>query len=102
MEHTKTPWKVNNVFIENAENQYFVSEDKWGGANIACCGSSVSGDWDINEANAAYIVKCCNNFEAMEFRLNIALAALTNPQSFDLDQVREDTRAILQRIERGA
>ncbi len=53
--HTPGPWRVNNVFIDNNPNRYIVGQARWGGRNIADCGTSVGDDRDTNEANARLI-----------------------------------------------
>lgn len=71
MKHTPGPWKVNNVFIENEPNRFIVSQNKWGGNNIADCGLSGDGSWDVNEANAHLIAAAPEMLEALKGVLDV-------------------------------
>lgn len=53
MKHTKTPWAINGDRIESDKEHGWVN-DGW---RIAECFGQ---EW---EANAAFIVRCCNSFE---------------------------------------
>lgn len=48
-----------------------------------------------SESHAARIVAAVNSHEDLVEALNLALAAVTNPQAFAIEQVRADLRTVL-------
>ncbi len=68
--YTPGPWKCNNVFLDSEPNRYIVGENKWGGRNVADCGMSSGGEWDINEANARLIAAAPEMLEAINAVIN--------------------------------
>lgn len=95
MEHTKLPWRVGGDLISHKDIE------------IATVWSrrpkqrQFSPDQSEADANAAFIVKCCNNFE----ELVEALEALLTDWHFQMNAYKEmpvetRARAILEKIEK--
>jgi hypothetical protein len=91
-EHSKLPWSVDveTPSDVNDPDGYYI---------VDCCGCTTSEAQD--EANAAFIVKACNNHEALIEHLrrmtdytNAALAGLPLPSWAAQDE--EDARAALE------
>lgn len=109
MKHTPGPWKVNNVFLDNAPNRFIVSQGKWGGRNVADCGESGQGDWDINEANARLIAAAPELLEALRVALCNMEVAKNKPPGYTprkvedmLERTINHARAAIAQAEGGA
>ena len=68
MNHTPTPWKI--------ENDWIVSED--GTVDVSPVTDSLMLSDGECEANAAFIVRCCNNHETALSLLNSAMEETQN------------------------
>jgi hypothetical protein len=56
MTHTKTPWKVAEVYINNSPNQWHITTGKWGDKSIAAVNS---------KENAEFIVQAVNSHDEL-------------------------------------
>jgi hypothetical protein len=82
-QYTPGPWKKSNVFIENSPNRYIITETKWGGKNIADCGPSAEGDWDVNEANSRLIAAAPDLLAACKRAEWLLQGESADPDSFE-------------------
>ena len=101
MEHTPKPWKLDSIYPDG--DGYKIR----GGSLVFRKGPRLiavvknQGDRPIAEdslSDARLIAQA----PVMYDTLNAALAAITNPQAFDLDQVRANISAVLLAAKGGA
>ena len=79
--HTPGPWKCSNAYINNMPNKMVVHVDKWGGLNIADCGTYNS----ETLANARLISACPDLLEACKMAigfLHIVNICNINPEQW--------------------
>lgn len=98
MEHTATPWKTNRHM--DSGDWVIRDADDWIIAN--CYDTDTDQTPPLQEANATFIVQCCNHHDA----LVEALTDLLTAWHFQMDAYKEmpvETRAkaILDKIEKG-
>lgn len=75
--HTPTPWE----YIEKSDNlnSYIIITKTIAGETIAYCGGCGK---DRNEANAKFIVKCCNNHYELIKALRVAEITLNKESAW--------------------
>lgn len=96
--HTKGPWKADRVFIENAPDRMIVHVAKWGGPNIADCGT-FAGDGD-NIDNARLIAAAPELLEACKVALEHAQLLGSGQQSpYSNAEICEITGAAIAKAE---
>lgn len=89
-QHTATPWKVAEVYFNNSPNQWHITTGKWGDKSIC--------EVDT-QANAAFIVKACNNHDALVEQLRLAFMALKSGKC--IEQTINGIQTALAQVEKG-
>lgn len=97
---TPLPWRISNELSDTR----IVNTDGYGTTLGLICRFPLVKDWPNSDENAAYIVKCVNNFEKL---VNALIAVIHYADRIDYrspiadsDEIRH-ARAVLAEIEKG-